>query len=106
MVKNIMALYGGSVRCLCTACHKGRPIAAAKALAVAGVVIFSPELALKFKMEEQDFTRKRKQSFSGTLLFMFNFSLWSVFLQFYPEVWILHLILDRTVITFHDNSAC
>lgn len=35
--------------------------------------ILSPELALKFKMEEQDFTRKRKQSFSATLLFMLNF---------------------------------
>ena len=34
--------------------------------------IFSKELALKFKMEEQDFTRNRKQPFSATLLFMFN----------------------------------
>jgi hypothetical protein len=35
-------------------------------------VIFSPELAGKFKMEDQDFTRNRKQPFSATLLFMFN----------------------------------
>ncbi len=34
--------------------------------------IFSEELALKFKMKEQDFTRNRKQPFSSTLLFMFN----------------------------------
>ena len=34
--------------------------------------IFSPELAAKFKMKEQDFTRNRKQPFSSTLLFMFN----------------------------------
>lgn len=34
--------------------------------------IFSRELAVKFKMEEQDFTRNRKQPFSATLLFMFN----------------------------------
>ena len=34
--------------------------------------IFSKELALKFKMKEQDFTRNRKQPFSATLLFMFN----------------------------------
>jgi hypothetical protein len=34
--------------------------------------IFSPELALKFKMKGQDFTRNRKQPFSATLLFMFN----------------------------------
>jgi len=34
--------------------------------------IFSPELAVKFKMKEQDFTRNRKQPFSATLLFMFN----------------------------------
>lgn len=34
--------------------------------------IFSKELALKFKMKEQDFTRNRKQPFSSTLLFMFN----------------------------------
>ena len=34
--------------------------------------IFSPELVAKFKMEEQDFTRNRKQPFSATLLFMFN----------------------------------
>ena len=35
--------------------------------------ICSKELALKFKMNEQDFTRNRKQPFSSTLLFMFNF---------------------------------
>jgi len=35
-------------------------------------VIFSPELAEKFKMKEQDFTRNRKQPFTATLLFMFN----------------------------------
>ena len=34
--------------------------------------IFSRELALKFKMNKQDFTRNRKQSFSATLLFMLN----------------------------------
>lgn len=34
--------------------------------------IFSKELALKFKMNKQDFTRNRKQPFSATLLFMFN----------------------------------
>lgn len=34
--------------------------------------IFSKELALKFKMNKQDFTRNRKQPFSSTLLFMFN----------------------------------
>lgn len=34
--------------------------------------IFSKELALKFKMKEQDFTRNRKQPFSATLLFMLN----------------------------------
>lgn len=34
--------------------------------------IFSKELALKFKMNDQDFTRNRKQPFSETLLFMFN----------------------------------
>lgn len=34
--------------------------------------IFSPELALKFRMKEQDFTRNRKQPFCATLLFMFN----------------------------------
>ena len=34
--------------------------------------IFSKELALKFKMKEQDFTRNRKQPFSSALLFMFN----------------------------------
>lgn len=34
--------------------------------------IFSKELALKFKMNKQDFTRDRKQPFSSTLLFMFN----------------------------------
>lgn len=34
--------------------------------------IFSQELAVKFKMKEQDFTRNRKQPFSATLLFMFN----------------------------------
>lgn len=34
--------------------------------------IFSEELALKFKMKKQDFTRNRKQPFSSTLLFMFN----------------------------------
>jgi hypothetical protein len=34
--------------------------------------IFSRELAVKFKMKEQDFTRNRKQPFSATLLFMFN----------------------------------
>jgi hypothetical protein len=35
--------------------------------------IFSQELAMKFKMREQDFTRNRKQPFYATLLFMFNF---------------------------------
>jgi hypothetical protein len=34
--------------------------------------IFSQELAVKFKMKEQDFTRNRKQPFSATLLFMLN----------------------------------
>lgn len=34
--------------------------------------IFSRELALKFKMKEQDFTRNRKQPFSSALLFMLN----------------------------------
>jgi hypothetical protein len=34
--------------------------------------IYSQELAVKFKMKEQDFTRNRKQPFSATLLFMFN----------------------------------
>jgi Transposase DDE domain len=34
--------------------------------------IFSQDLAVKFKMKEQDFTRTRKQPFSATLLFMFN----------------------------------
>ncbi|WP_299585497.1 hypothetical protein [Mucilaginibacter sp.] len=34
--------------------------------------IFSRELAVKFKMEEKDFTRNRKRPFSATLLFMFN----------------------------------
>ena len=34
--------------------------------------IFSKELALNFKMKEQDFTRNRKQPFSSALLFMFN----------------------------------
>lgn len=34
--------------------------------------IFSKELALKFKMNKQDFTRNRKQPFTATLLFMFN----------------------------------
>jgi hypothetical protein len=34
--------------------------------------IFGRDLALKFKMKEQDFTRNRKQPFSATLLFMFN----------------------------------
>lgn len=35
-------------------------------------VIFSPELAVKFKMKEKDFTRNRKQPFCATLLFMLN----------------------------------
>ena len=34
--------------------------------------IFSQELAVKFKMKEQDFTRNRKQPFRATLLFMLN----------------------------------
>lgn len=34
--------------------------------------ICSKELALKYKMNEQDFTRNRKQPFGSTLLFMFN----------------------------------
>lgn len=35
--------------------------------------IFSPELVLKFRMKEQDFTRERKQPFTATLMLMFNF---------------------------------
>ncbi|WP_379100734.1 hypothetical protein [Pedobacter alpinus] len=35
-------------------------------------VIFSGDLAQRFKMEEQNFTRNRKQPFSATLLFMIN----------------------------------
>jgi len=35
--------------------------------------IFSPELALKFRMKEQDFTRERKQPFTAALMLMFNF---------------------------------
>jgi len=34
--------------------------------------LFSPELAAKFKMKKQDFTRTRKQPFLSTLLFMLN----------------------------------
>ena len=35
--------------------------------------IFSPDLVLKFRMKEQDFTRERKQPFSSALMLMFNF---------------------------------
>jgi hypothetical protein len=34
--------------------------------------IFSQSLVSTFRMDDKDFTRNRKQSFSGTLLFMFN----------------------------------
>jgi hypothetical protein len=35
--------------------------------------LFSPELVLKFRMKEQDFTRERKQPFTAALMLMFNF---------------------------------
>ncbi|WP_419788728.1 hypothetical protein HDF24_13965 [Mucilaginibacter sp. X4EP1] len=49
--------------------------------------IFSPELAAKFKMKEQDFTRNRKQPFSSTLLFMFNLLRRTLAIEIDASIW-------------------
>ncbi len=66
--------------------------------------IFSKFLQNRFKMNEKDFTRNRKQSFSGTVLFMINFLTKSLSLEIINFVGHLKEKLDTAQDVFTKSA--
>ena len=70
-------------------------------------VVFSDQIILEYRMNKTDFSRKRKQPFSGMLLFMVNFLKKSLVIEIDNFVQFLNSKVDSdTVQSFIKSAFC